>query len=901
MATLSFVTHTLVSNIRHPFKFYTTFYITIIILVHSFNSTFSITIVHPDTDNYLPSDDPNITNLMVSHYDCAKQHNLRQFNLLNVKQCTEAPSDIKHASVKARVYVRAKAKRIKAFKCVAYAKKERKICFQGSVKYRRVDRTVWNHNTLPLPVTLDPLECKNIIRHLHGTNDKILNNFNYNKTFTLLEDHYFQERLEQYQTPFTVYQLNKMYTGTFTFMPADKNWIYDPTKNPYHNCPAHHQFEVNLVSWRLEISEIELTYDDTSNDMIIDGHTLPCYFADGFCKPTTKTPFTLVWFNDDYCVIVTLQDFIGRMTKIEDRYWIETDSFVHSPHSVKSQTASGIKGTKHPYVHAPHTQHPNNPSLSRFEVFPTAQTFCGKPDPLYSTQYSDLFVTYTDGFNMHTGQPNPHSIIDEYISGKIVLDTSNNKFVFPALNVSNNFATIDYDAHINTKIDYTINHVFRSMTVQELNTLHTICEIERNQLLTILAMSVQNPQLAGFLLTGNRSNFLYVEGSTAWLYDCPHFLSPLYKADRCFDRIPIHFKDTLMYVDPITRQTYDYATPITCDNNPRNIIELDPDSDDQDFYILGPEPIKRKPPLMFTPSQIKTTIRPNTFTAQDAGIYSNAELDQFWNRILFSKHSDSTLQLLGKALSYSFISSNTPNYDADSPQNSGNPYNTLRIGLHDKLLNLTPLFTPTLFSDAFIALFGYPCYILTQCGIYFSTFLFVQATLTLIVKLYKTISIKYNLKNKITLFSSIAHGFFNVLTARMVSDLHEAQNKKPKSTLSKSKSLDNFIDTSPNLINHSTDVTSPPPFYTKRSNKIQFPKFNFFPKRHHNSHHKTTPLPFSSVQHPPLPNYTHKNFHPNDNLTTQHDTFINNSVTSTTDTPIKIYSRINYPFPPPSS
>ena len=72
--------------------------------------------------------------------------------------------------------------------------------------------------------------------------------------------------------------------------------------------------------------------------------------------------------------------------------------------------------------------------------------------------------------------------------------------------------------------------------------------------------------------------------------------------------------------------------------------------------------------------------------------------------------------------------------------------------------------------------------------------------------------------------------FFNVLTARMVSDLHETQNRKPKSTLFKSKSLDNFIDTSPNLINHSTDVTSPPPFYTKRPNKIQFPKFNFFPK-----------------------------------------------------------------------
>ena len=114
-----------------------------------------------------------------------------------------------------------------------------------------------------------------------------------------------------------------------------------------------------------------------------------------------------------------------------------------------------------------------------------------------------------------------------------------------------------------------------------------------------------------------------------------------------------------MYIDPITRQTNDYATPIACDNNPQNNIELDPVSDDQDFYILGPEPIKRKPPIRFTPPQVKTTIRPNTFTTQDAGIYSIAELDQFCNRILFSKHSDSTPQLLGKSLSYSFFSSNT--------------------------------------------------------------------------------------------------------------------------------------------------------------------------------------------------------------------------------------------------
>ena len=70
MAESSSVTHIQVLNIQHLFKLYTTFYITNLILyLHLFNFTFSIPITPPDTENYLPSDDPNITNLMVSHHD----------------------------------------------------------------------------------------------------------------------------------------------------------------------------------------------------------------------------------------------------------------------------------------------------------------------------------------------------------------------------------------------------------------------------------------------------------------------------------------------------------------------------------------------------------------------------------------------------------------------------------------------------------------------------------------------------------------------------------------------------------------------------------------------------------------------------------------------------------------
>ena len=57
---------------------------------------------------------------------------------------------------------------------------------------------------------------------------------------------------------------------------------------------------------------------------------------------------------------------------------------------------------------------------------------------------------------------------------------------------------------------------------------------------------------------------------------------------------------------------------------------------------------------------LKLHKHPDTFiqkcnaTTQTEYITIRPELDQSWNRVLFAKHSDTTLQLLGKSLSYDF-------------------------------------------------------------------------------------------------------------------------------------------------------------------------------------------------------------------------------------------------------
>ena len=110
-------------------------------------------------------------------------------------------------------------------------------------------------------------------------------------------------------------------------------------------------------------------------------------------------------------------------------------------------------------------------------------------------------------FEMDTGERNPLQLLEDeqytklptlLISGKLV--HTQTKFLFPDLNYSNKFATIDNEAQINTKNEYSNNRVFRTMSFAESNTLHTFCEGERTQLLNILAMSVKNQQLAGFFL-----------------------------------------------------------------------------------------------------------------------------------------------------------------------------------------------------------------------------------------------------------------------------------------------------------------------------------------------------------------------------------------------------------------
>ena len=239
-----------------------------------------------------------------------------------------------------------------------------------------------------------------------------------------MDDNDYQNKIERVQQSFRVNKLNAWHIGTFVYDEHYQDWIVNFTQNYYSRCRSDREHLITQQSWKLRITNAEITYDEKNKQMIHDGYILPCYHSDGFCKPTTRTPYILTWFDEKICLKFRLQEFIGRKTRIKDRYWIETDIFIDSSNITKHLQTEGIKGTKYPNVKTPQST-VGNSNFSRFEIYPIAQTFCGKPEPLISTQYEDIFVTYLDGFDMNTGQPKPPSLIDQNISGKIQIDNSN--------------------------------------------------------------------------------------------------------------------------------------------------------------------------------------------------------------------------------------------------------------------------------------------------------------------------------------------------------------------------------------------------------------------------------------------------------------------------------------------
>ena len=137
------------------------------------------------------------------------------------------------------------------------------------------------------------------------------------------------------------------------------------------------------LDWVLHVEQLRLQYDHKKNTISYSGHILPCTYSDGVCPPTAAFPATLIWEPQKHCVIFFSHDFQAKMIKYNNRYWIE---------SLPNITT--FEKPKSPF----HRTEP--PAYTRIEIFEEQTFLCNTPTPYHVTQYEDVFITYTGGFDI---------------------------------------------------------------------------------------------------------------------------------------------------------------------------------------------------------------------------------------------------------------------------------------------------------------------------------------------------------------------------------------------------------------------------------------------------------------------------------------------------------------------
>ena len=322
------------------------------------------------------------------------------------------------------------------------------------------------------------------------------------------------------------------------------------------------------------------------------------------------------------------------------------------------------------------------------------------------------------------------------------------------------YENIDFEAHLRTKTDYLHFNNLRQLQTATLELLRNDCELERSTILNSLIISHENPRLAGYTLTRNRSMFIKTNGNVAWLYNCPEFHSPLQILSKCYKRIPILYEDEIHFVDPISRQTFTEAEEQLCSDKHSNLFQLDVD-DENSWVELAPQITKIRGPALIKPHIVIQQIL-NIITASiQASIYTYKEMMAFWNSINFNYNMKGVLKHFTKSLLGSRES---------FPNISGTNY------YNSRTIYLDSFISPDFFNNEFVETFGKIQYIMERCGLFFAAFLFIKLLIDIVLCLIRAMQINKITDASIHFGKALFAAMFDLMSVPILTSVYQATN-----------------------------------------------------------------------------------------------------------------------------
>jgi len=280
----------------------------------------------------------------------------------------------------------------------------------------------------------------------------------------------------------------------------------------------------------------------------------------------------------------------------------------------------------------------------KFEVMPGKMSMCmGMQTMVYATNHDTLFISIeTGGFNLHTGD------IEQYNNEPLVKFEMFQKGHITTLTQGGaTSVNVFIDSALNSDIKdaYLIHKINMYIRQHEISILQRVCENERLLLLNILQVARIDPSTAGFLLTGNRSNFLETDGALAWLYSCSKRRSPYKETITCYDHIPVWYGGKTEFISTVTRKLIDpiLVLEVDCAVAKDFVYQFVMD-DPTSWYKLLPFPASTKAPEQFQTKKLARQTKYHAFDWKKTGVYNEDDIKRFIARISTGEHQAGLLK-----------------------------------------------------------------------------------------------------------------------------------------------------------------------------------------------------------------------------------------------------------------
>ena len=716
-------------------------------------------------------------NLVVSHFDCSLPSNSQMYSLSEVSDCKITETSYEKNNVLMRIYQKNPLFQIIAYAAWVNTQHTRYWC--GMYSHSSISRTT---NMITRPYKLDGKIFKEMMQ-----TERVEDTFAYPDDTT--------------DNDYTIYIPIVMNQRKQTVITKGQSW--EDTKEI--DCDGRGW--VDQYSYQTYLTRFTLTFNQQSGAVMNQrGQTLSCPYSQGYCSSSAQDNNVYSWDTQHQCILESLGNrnyFTGIMLKWNKKYIV-----INHP-DVKFEDDDPVKNIKLQI-------NPRTVNMCK-KTYP-GSTYTGIN--LHETDIDNVYIEIlAGGYNLITGDkiscptrcstnPSPAKRMiaedqlgsqgfdhdnfdeeaDEWIDNMInhpgtsqliksrtiteceetnLPEGKNSKDRENCTPKSSNNSKLINDKYfhhtsdVNVRINFVTFQTHELMRNAERSILQKLCDIERKQILTVLQLAPLNSQLAGYILTGNRSTFLHVENAIAYVYSCQLKFSNFMSLPECYDSIPIQYKGETKFVNPISRVTLDYALRMDCTSTNGNIFMLNHE-DPNSWYRLSPTPSAHPPLLSFAPHDVSAiTSFEDLPNAQLAGLYSDKELAKFWLQINAGQRRHAILQDFTENLDSSFQSI--------GPGSSGGYSGNIGSRLSGKQgrLYLDNLISNEFFEFQFISHFGIILYYFQQVSIWYAGYLLAYAIFSVICCFIRITEIHTITQGSWGLTKSIIAGVGNIFVTNI--------------------------------------------------------------------------------------------------------------------------------------